>query len=61
LIVAASVAAIPWPAGGQEARTLKMQSSWSASLGIHDNFRMIAERVDKLTGGSLRIETLSAG
>jgi TRAP-type mannitol/chloroaromatic compound transport system substrate-binding protein len=61
LIVAASVAAIPTPAGGQEPRTLKMQSSWPASLSIHDNFRMIAERVDKLTAGQLKIETLSAG
>jgi TRAP-type mannitol/chloroaromatic compound transport system substrate-binding protein len=61
LIVAASVAAIPTPAGGQETRTLKMQSSWPASLSIHDNFRLIADRVDKLTGGSLKIETLSAG
>jgi TRAP-type mannitol/chloroaromatic compound transport system substrate-binding protein len=62
LIVAASVATIPTPAGGQEpARTLKMQSSWPASLIIHDNFRMIADRVDKLTGGQLKIETLAAG
>jgi TRAP-type mannitol/chloroaromatic compound transport system substrate-binding protein len=61
VIVAASVAAIPTPAGGQETRTLKMQSSWPASLIIHDNFRMIADRVDKLTAGQLKIETLAAG
>jgi TRAP-type mannitol/chloroaromatic compound transport system substrate-binding protein len=62
LIAAGFIAALPTPAGGQEPpRTLKMQSSWPASLIIHDNFRMIADRVDKLTGGQLKIETLSAG
>ena len=61
LVVAALVAAVPTPAGGQEPRSLKMQSSWPASLTVHDNFRMIADRVDKLTGGQLKIETLSAG
>ncbi len=62
LVAAALVAGIPSPAGGQEpARTLKMQSSWPASLSIQDNFREIAARVDKLTGGQLKIETLAAG
>ena len=62
LIAAALVAGIPLPAGGQEPpRTLKMQSSWPASLSVHDNFREIANRVDKLTGGQIKIETLSGG
>jgi TRAP-type mannitol/chloroaromatic compound transport system substrate-binding protein len=62
LIVAASASAIPLPVGGQEpTRTLKMQSSWPASLSVHENFRQIADRVDKLTAGQIKIETLSAG
>jgi len=43
------------------ARTLKMQSTWPASLTLQDNFRFFGERVDKLTGGQLKIETLAAG
>jgi TRAP-type mannitol/chloroaromatic compound transport system substrate-binding protein len=43
------------------ARTLKMQSTWPASLTLQDNFRFFAERVDKLTGGQLKIEALAAG
>ncbi|HEX6003046.1 MAG TPA: TRAP transporter substrate-binding protein [Burkholderiales bacterium] len=42
-------------------RTLKMQSSWPASLTLQDNFRFFAERVDKLTGGQLKIDALAAG
>ena len=45
-------------AGGQE---LKMQSTWPASLTLQDNFRFFAERVDKLTGGQVKIEALAAG
>jgi TRAP-type mannitol/chloroaromatic compound transport system substrate-binding protein len=42
-------------------KTLKMQSTWPASLTLQDNFKFFAERVDKLTGGTLKIETLAAG
>jgi len=47
------------PASG--ARTLKMQSSWPASATLQDNFKMFAERVDKLTGGQLKVDALAAG
>ena len=43
------------------AKSLKVQSSWPASLTIQDHFRAIAERVDKLTAGTLKIEVLAAG
>jgi TRAP-type mannitol/chloroaromatic compound transport system substrate-binding protein len=46
------------PAG---AKVLKMQSSWPASSAAQDHFKLIAERVDKLTGGQLKIEALAAG
>jgi TRAP-type mannitol/chloroaromatic compound transport system substrate-binding protein len=45
----------------QQSRTLKMQSTWPASLTLQDNFRFFAERVDKLTAGSLKIEANAAG
>jgi TRAP-type mannitol/chloroaromatic compound transport system substrate-binding protein len=43
------------------AKTLKMQSTWPASLTLQDNFRYFAERVDKLTSGQLKIDALAAG
>src|SRR5262245_20150681 len=49
----------PPAAGGP--KTLKMQSSWPAGLTLQDNFRFFAERVDKLTGGQLKIDALAAG
>ena len=53
------------PAGAQPPaagpKTLKMQSSWPASSTLQDNFRYFAERVDKLTGGQLKIDALAAG
>ncbi|MGH8704402.1 MAG: C4-dicarboxylate ABC transporter, partial [Burkholderiales bacterium] len=47
------------PAAG--VKNLKMQSTWPASLTLQDNFRFFGERVDKLTAGALKIETLAAG
>jgi len=42
-------------------KNLKMQGSWPASLTIQDHFKGITERIEKLTGGSLKIETMAAG
>jgi TRAP-type mannitol/chloroaromatic compound transport system substrate-binding protein len=42
-------------------KSLKMQSTWPASLTLQDNFRFFAERVDKLTAGQLKIDALAAG
>ena len=44
-----------------QTKTLKMQSTWPASLTLQDNFKYFAERVDKLTGGTLKIEVHAAG
>ena len=38
-----------------------MQATWPASLTLYENFTMWAERVDKLSGGTLKIETMPAG
>ena len=36
---------------------LKIQASWPASLTLFDHLKLVAERVDKLSGGSLKIES----
>ena len=51
----------PPPATAQQPITLKMQASWPASLTLFDNFKMFADRVDKLSAGRLKIEPLPAG
>ncbi len=65
LTALAAVLGFVAPAGAQQPaagpKTLKMQSSWPASLTLQDNFRYFAERVDKLTGGQLKIDALAAG
>jgi TRAP-type mannitol/chloroaromatic compound transport system substrate-binding protein len=42
-------------------RVLKMQSTWPASLTLQDNFTMFADRVGKLSNGSLKIDAMPAG
>ena len=44
-----------------QTRTLNMQSTWPASLTLQENFTYFAERVEKLSGGSLRINAMPAG
>ncbi|HSD99123.1 MAG TPA: TRAP transporter substrate-binding protein, partial [Burkholderiales bacterium] len=53
--------AIAAPAGAQQVKNLKMQSTWPASLTLQDHFRFLAERIDKLTAGQIKIEALAAG
>jgi TRAP-type mannitol/chloroaromatic compound transport system substrate-binding protein len=48
-------------ADAQQAKNLKFQSTWPASLTLQDNFRHFADRVDKLTMGQVKIEALAAG
>jgi TRAP-type mannitol/chloroaromatic compound transport system substrate-binding protein len=44
-----------------QVKNLKFQSTWPASLTLQDNFRFFADRVDKLTGGQVKIEVMAAG
>jgi len=44
-----------------QSKTVKVQSTWPASLTIQDHLRILADRVDKLTGGSIKIEAMAAG
>jgi TRAP-type mannitol/chloroaromatic compound transport system substrate-binding protein len=56
-------AALGFSASAQQpaVKNLKFQSTWPASLTLQDNFKMFAERVDKLTSGQVKIEALAAG
>jgi TRAP-type mannitol/chloroaromatic compound transport system substrate-binding protein len=58
---AQAFAQAPAPAPAAGVKSLKMQSTWPASLTLQDNFRFFAERVDKLTSGQVKIEALAAG
>ena len=59
---AAAVLAAAWtPSAQAQAKQLKFQSTWPASLTLQDNFRFFADRVDKLTSGQVKIEVLAAG
>jgi TRAP-type mannitol/chloroaromatic compound transport system substrate-binding protein len=48
-------------ARAQAPTVLKIQASWPASLTIYDHLKLVAERVDKLSNGTLKIEPLPAG
>jgi TRAP-type mannitol/chloroaromatic compound transport system substrate-binding protein len=65
LSLTALAAAAAFASGAQAqqpaVKTLKMQSTWPASLTLQDNFRYFAERMDKLTSGGVKIEAMAAG
>jgi TRAP-type mannitol/chloroaromatic compound transport system substrate-binding protein len=64
LAIAVSVAvaaAFSQGVSAQAVKNLKLQGSWPASLTIQDHFKGITERIEKLTGGSIKIETMAAG
>ena len=67
LVLSVAVAltfAAPTPsahAQAQSTTTLKMQASWPTTLTLYDNFKMFADRMDKMTGGRVKIETMPAG
>ncbi|HEX2649191.1 MAG TPA: TRAP transporter substrate-binding protein [Burkholderiales bacterium] len=60
LAALACAAAFVAPAA-QAQTTLKMQATWPASLTLYENFTYFADRVQKISGGSLKIETMPAG
>ncbi|MGH8740898.1 MAG: TRAP transporter substrate-binding protein [Burkholderiales bacterium] len=59
--VAVASAVFTLEAGAQASRSLKMQSTWPASITLQDHFRLFAERLEKLTGGTLKIDAMAAG
>jgi TRAP-type mannitol/chloroaromatic compound transport system substrate-binding protein len=60
--IALALAAAFVTCGAQaQTKSIKVQSSWPASLTIQDHLRIIADRVDKLSGGQVKIEAMAAG
>jgi TRAP-type mannitol/chloroaromatic compound transport system substrate-binding protein len=45
----------------QQTVTLKMQATWPSSLTLYENFTFWVDRVQKLSGGSLKVEAMPAG
>ena len=48
-------------AHAQQNVTLKMQATWPASLTLYENFLFFADRVTKLSNGTLKIDAMPAG
>jgi TRAP-type mannitol/chloroaromatic compound transport system substrate-binding protein len=48
-------------AQAQQTTTLKMQATWPASLTLYENFTYFAERIQKVSGGQLKIDAMPAG
>ena len=44
-----------------QTKTLTFQASWPSGLTLYDNFEMFADKVDRMSGGRLKIDTLPAG
>jgi TRAP-type mannitol/chloroaromatic compound transport system substrate-binding protein len=62
LAVAVSTAVISFGAPAQaQTKSIKVQSSWPASLTIQDHLRIMSERIEKSSGGSMKLEALAAG
>ena len=59
--VAAAVLSFNAAAQAPAAKTIKMQSTWPAGNTLQDHFRIFAERTEKLTQGSIKIEAMAAG
>ena len=53
LVVLAAAAAFCNAVLAQHTVTLKMQATWPSSLTLYDNFTFFADRVSKISGGSL--------
>jgi TRAP-type mannitol/chloroaromatic compound transport system substrate-binding protein len=58
---AAALATVFGAQAQQGSRTLKMQSSWPASAAAQDHFKIFGERLEKLSGGQLKVEVMAAG
>ena len=59
--LAAFACAAAFVAPAQAQTNLKMQAAWPASLTLYDNFLHFVDRVQKMSGGALKIEAMPAG
>ncbi|HKQ28368.1 MAG TPA: C4-dicarboxylate ABC transporter, partial [Burkholderiales bacterium] len=48
-------------ASAQAPKSIKMQSTWPASNTLQEHFKIFAERTEKLTQGSIRVDAMPAG
>jgi TRAP-type mannitol/chloroaromatic compound transport system substrate-binding protein len=60
-LLATAALAVCAGAQAQQTTTLKMQATWPASLTLYENFTYFAERVGKLSNGTLKIDAMPAG
>src|SRR5439155_13562801 len=60
-VALAAAAAFSASAYAQQTVTLKMQATWPASLTLYDKFTFFADRVSKISGGTLKIDAMPAG
>jgi TRAP-type mannitol/chloroaromatic compound transport system substrate-binding protein len=60
-LAASALFAASLPPAAAQTTSLKMQATWPASLTLFENFKYFADRVDKLTGGKVKIEAMPAG
>src|SRR5215207_3386446 len=58
--VALAVAA-GFSTAAQAQTNLKMQATWPASLTLYENFTYFADRISKVSGGTLKIDAMPAG
>ena len=59
---AVAIAALAaFSAGAQAQTSLKMQATWPASLTLYENFTYFADRINKVSGGQLKIDAMPAG
>src|SRR6267378_232733 len=61
LVALACAAAFAGGVQAQQTVTLKMQATWPSSLTLYDNFTFFADRVSKISGGTLKIDAMPAG
>jgi TRAP-type mannitol/chloroaromatic compound transport system substrate-binding protein len=59
--VVAAACAFSMNGFAQAPKSVKVQSTWPASITLQDHLRLLTERVDKLTQGQVKIEPLAAG
>jgi TRAP-type mannitol/chloroaromatic compound transport system substrate-binding protein len=61
LVCAVALAAAFGTQAQQGQRSLKMQSSWPASSAAQDHFRIFGDRLEKISGGQIKVEVMAAG
>ena len=61
LVLVASALSFAAYAQAPATKTLKMQSTWPASNTLQEHFKTFADRLEKLTQGSIKIDAMPAG